>query len=213
LDETLKVRWIGLISSFRSNCLTHRDAEAPSGRAPEVGGQALQNNSCCPRLHCTEWSCVVLCSSSHRPNGSGRDWPYKATIRPCGRLPDGRSILAGRMLPGKLTFLGQPRRSGGSKGPVCSRLGLKLPEPSQCAEAWQKAILASPCDNKPRARSPSVNATRILIPPGSRRCISWATSSMTAVLPLRRFRHKRPGHGARGGAECRDGISFSRFRA
>src|SRR5438876_3166251 len=43
---------------FVRTVLPHRDPEAPSGRAPEVGGQALQNNSCCPRLHCTEWSCV-----------------------------------------------------------------------------------------------------------------------------------------------------------
>src|SRR5260370_7416685 len=71
------------------------------------------------------------------------------TIRPCGRLPDGRSILAGRRLPGKLTFLAQPRRSVGAKGRCFLRLGLKLPEPSQRAEAGQKAILASPFDNKP----------------------------------------------------------------
>src|SRR5260370_24632090 len=70
-------------------------------------------------------------------------------IRPCGRLPDGRLIPAGRRLPGKLAFRGQPRGSVGAKGRCFLRLGLKLPEPSQRAEAGQKAILASPCDNKP----------------------------------------------------------------
>jgi len=34
--------------------------------------------SCSPCLHCTEWSCVVLCDSPRRHNGSGRDWPDSA---------------------------------------------------------------------------------------------------------------------------------------
>src|SRR5271169_4905007 len=59
------------------------------GGLPRVGGQALRNTSCSPCLHCTEWSCVVLCGSPRHHNGSGRDWPHKATIRPevTGHLP------------------------------------------------------------------------------------------------------------------------------
>src|SRR5437773_6753396 len=51
-----------------------------------------------------------------------------------------------------------------------------------------------------KARSPSVSATRVLMPCGSRRCISCATSSMTAVLPLSKLAHTRwfSGRGAAG---------------
>lgn len=38
-------------------------------------------DSCSPCLHCREWSCVVLCDSPRRHNGSGRDWPDKRANR------------------------------------------------------------------------------------------------------------------------------------
>src|SRR5580692_11601431 len=37
--------------------------------------------------HCAEWSCVVLSRWSRHRNGSGRDWPHKATMRRLGLLP------------------------------------------------------------------------------------------------------------------------------
>ena len=61
--------------------LPERAPEAPSGRAPEVGGQVLTKTSCSPRLHCAEWSCVVLSDSPRHHNGSGRDWPDKSATR------------------------------------------------------------------------------------------------------------------------------------
>src|SRR5579864_5386274 len=45
---------------------------------------------------------------------------------------------------------GQPGRSVGVKGRYVLCLRPKLPEPLQCAEARQKAILAAPCYNKAR---------------------------------------------------------------
>src|SRR5260370_32073989 len=58
--------------------LPERAPEALSGRAPEVGGQVLTKTSCRPRLHCAEWSRVVLSDSPRHYNGSGRDWPDKS---------------------------------------------------------------------------------------------------------------------------------------
>jgi hypothetical protein len=72
--------WVSFLLFVRT-VLPSETPEAPSGQAPEVGGQALQNTSCSPCLRCTEWSCVVLCGSPRRHNGSGRDWPHKATNR------------------------------------------------------------------------------------------------------------------------------------
>jgi hypothetical protein len=64
------------ISFFRSSCLTRGDApEAPSGRLPRLGSQVLTKTSCSARLHCAQWSCLVLSDSPRRHNGSGRNWP------------------------------------------------------------------------------------------------------------------------------------------
>jgi hypothetical protein len=51
---------------------------------------------------------------------------------------------------GKVDISDQPRRSVGVKGRRVLCLRLTLSEPSQCPEAGQKTILASPCENKPR---------------------------------------------------------------
>lgn len=61
--------------------LPEKAPEAQTGRSPEVGGQVLTRTSCSPRLHCAEWSCVVLGDSPRHHNGSGRDWPDKSTYR------------------------------------------------------------------------------------------------------------------------------------
>ena len=58
--------------------LPERPPEASLGGAPEVGGQVLTKTSCSARLHCAEWSCVVLSDSSRHHNGAGRDWPDKS---------------------------------------------------------------------------------------------------------------------------------------
>src|SRR5260370_41987751 len=88
---------------FVRTVLSSEAPEAPSGRAPEVGGQALQNTSCSPCLHCTEWSCVVLCGSPRHHNGLGRDWPHKATTRSCGLLQDDRPSDQNAGAPDKTT--------------------------------------------------------------------------------------------------------------
>jgi hypothetical protein len=36
--------------------------------------------------HCAESSCVVLSRWSRHRNGSGRDWPHKATLRPLAQI-------------------------------------------------------------------------------------------------------------------------------
>src|SRR5580658_11031753 len=43
--------------------------------------------------HCAEWSCVVLSRWSRHRNGSGRDWPHKATSRQLG----GSCVIAQRV--------------------------------------------------------------------------------------------------------------------
>jgi len=67
--------------SFRSSSLTRQRHRSPGWAAPDLGGQVLTKNLLPWRLHCAEWSCVVLSDSPHRHNGSGRDWPYKSATR------------------------------------------------------------------------------------------------------------------------------------
>ena len=58
--------------------LPERARRRPVWAAPEGGGQILIKTSCSARLHCAEWSCVVLSDSPRRHNGAGRDWPDSA---------------------------------------------------------------------------------------------------------------------------------------
>ena len=44
--------------------------------------------------HCAEWSCVVLSRWSRHRNGSGRDWPHKATMRQLGSV-NAVTLIAG----------------------------------------------------------------------------------------------------------------------
>ena len=60
--------------------LPERARRRPVWAAPEGGGQILIKTSCSARLHCAEWSCVVLSDSPRHHNGSGRDWTYKSAI-------------------------------------------------------------------------------------------------------------------------------------
>jgi hypothetical protein len=55
--------------------LPRRASKPASGAPPSWGAARSQKNSCSPRLHCAESSCVVLSKSLRRHGRSGRDWP------------------------------------------------------------------------------------------------------------------------------------------
>ena len=84
-DEALKLRWIGP-PFFFSLELSYKE-RAPEPRLDGLtgfAGQFSQKTSCSARLHCAEWSCVVLGDSPRHHSGSGRNWPYKSLARRSG---------------------------------------------------------------------------------------------------------------------------------
>jgi hypothetical protein len=78
--------------------------------------------------------------------------PDRSLCRPRCRGPSsgGRLSVQTARLPENRRFWASRGRSVGANGRCVLCLGLKLPEPSQRTEARQKAIFASPRDNKLR---------------------------------------------------------------
>ena len=58
--------------------LPEREPRKPVWAGSRGWWSGSQKTSCSPRLHCAEWSCVVLSDSPRHHNGSGRDWPDKS---------------------------------------------------------------------------------------------------------------------------------------
>jgi len=56
-----------------------------SGRGPGGSCPVATKTACSPRLHCSEWSCVVLIGWPRHRIRSGRDWPVKSRCGKCTR--------------------------------------------------------------------------------------------------------------------------------
>ena len=78
MDEALKVRWIGPHFFFSFELSYQRDPSKAVWAGLRGWWSGTHKTPCSPRIHCAEWSCVVLNDSPRRHNGAGRDRPDKS---------------------------------------------------------------------------------------------------------------------------------------